>query len=100
METPSIHAESIVTARRDLPFSRLHDDLLALDAQKGYCYSMNASAAGVWELISQPITVRAICAALCATYTVDSETCLRDVVQFLSAMRDAGLIQLQEVAYG
>ena len=87
-----------MTSRRDLPFSLLHEDLLALDQQGGNCYAMNASAASVWELISPPMPVGAICTALCASYAVDRETCLRDVAQLLAAMRDAGLIELRDLS--
>jgi hypothetical protein len=45
-------------------FSQLDDELLAIDAQAGYCYSLNETAGRVWDLIATPMSLDAICAQL------------------------------------
>jgi len=98
MEPFPIDDQSIVTFRRDLTCSRLHDELLAMDAQAGYCYSLNSSATRIWELISEPEPIGGICNVLCAEFGVDRETCRRDLIEFLSDMQDAGLIKVEHGA--
>jgi Coenzyme PQQ synthesis protein D (PqqD) len=87
-------SRSIVSSATNIPFSRLDDDLLALDEQAGYCYSLNASAARVWELVATPTSVGSICDVLCTEFAVDRDTCLRDVCELLSALLEAGFIKV------
>jgi len=70
--------------------------MLAIDERAGFCYSMNLSAARVWELIVAPVAVADVCATLCNEFAVDRETCLRDVCEILSAMRVAGLVNVAD----
>ena len=70
--------------------------MLAIDQQAGFCYSMNLPAARIWELIPDPIAVGDVCDSLCREFAVDRATCLADVLQFLNAMLDAGLIQVTD----
>lgn len=98
VRSPSLDPRSIVSSATDIPFSRLHNEVLAIDQNAGYCYSLNASAARVWELILTPISVDSICVALCHEFAVDHETCLRDISDLLTAMRDAGLVKVTDAA--
>ena len=99
-QIPSLDPRSIVSSATDIPFSRLHDDILAIDQNAGYCYALNASAARVWDLILTPTSVGSLCAALCREFAVDRETCLRDVSDLLTALREAGLIKVTDAAVG
>jgi hypothetical protein len=85
---------TLVRRGKDVPFSQLDDELLAIDAQAGYCYSLNATAGHVWELIATPISLDAICAQLRREYTVDEQTCRREVTTLLQGLCDAGLVQV------
>jgi hypothetical protein len=96
MPTLKIHSGSLVCSAGDLPFSRLHDDLLAIDERVGYCYAMNSSAARIWELIPGPTKVSDICAVLCREFGVEEEKCREDVVDFLGALADAGLVRVAD----
>ena len=97
-QIPSLDPRSIVSSATDIPFSRLHDEILAIDQDGGYCYSLNASAARIWDLIVTPASVGVICAALCKEFAVDHATCLRDVSGLLTEMREAGLIKVTDAA--
>ncbi len=88
----------VVTCNAEIPSSRLDDDLLAIDQRAGYCYSMNDSAARIWELIATPKAVGDVCTALCQEFIVDRETCMRDLSEILSAMREAGLVSVVDAS--
>jgi hypothetical protein len=85
---------TILKRGKDIPFSQLDDELLAIDAQAGYCYSLNETAGRVWDLIVAPISLEAICAQLRREYAVDEATCHREVTALLQGLCDAGLVQL------
>jgi hypothetical protein len=85
---------TILKRSKDIPFSQLDDELLAIDAQAGYCYSLNETAGRVWDLIAVPMSLDAICAQLRREYAVDEPTCHREVTALLQGLCDAGLVQL------
>lgn len=90
---------AMVVQRRGAPlFTRLDDELLALDPAAGLCYSLNSTAARVWELIDSPTPVRVLCDELEREFAVDRPTAERDVVELLGRLRDAGLIEVGEGA--
>jgi hypothetical protein len=91
-----IHPKSIIIRTAEVLFSRLDEEMLAIDAQAGYCYSLNESAGLLWDLISAPTSVNEICTQLCTEYTVDENTCLNEVLTLLKDMLDAGLIQVKD----
>ena len=93
-----LNAGSLVSSNKEIVFSRLDDDLLAMDERAGYCYSLNVSAARVWELIRIPTSVEYLCLTLCSEFQVDPETCLRDVTELLAELREAGLIKISDAA--
>jgi hypothetical protein len=94
MSATKIHPLSVVCATNDLPFFRLHNDLLAIDERGGYCYSLNPSAARIWELIPKPTPVKDICAALYREFVVDEAKCQEEVMEFLGALAEAGLVKV------
>jgi hypothetical protein len=88
----------------DIFFTKADDEVLAIDEQAGYYYAMNETSSRIWELIAEPFdtaqgrpaTVEAICARLCQEFSVDAETCQREVIHLLNGLREAGLVQMDE----
>jgi len=95
MPTPILD-HSIVQRSKDIPFTKLDDELLAIDSDAEYCYSLNETAGRVWELIQSPIPVAKICAQLCSEYRVDPALCLQDVTALLEKLHKAGLVRSSE----
>jgi hypothetical protein len=89
-----IDERSVISRDTEIVFSRLDDDLLAMDERAGYCYSLNVSAARVWDLLLSPASVGWVCSVLCSEFQIDRDTCLRDISELLYAMLDARLIRV------
>ncbi len=96
MTATLLSAQTIVQRGKDLTFSNLDDELLAIDANAGYCYSLNESAGRVWDLIAASISVSAVCAQLCREYAVDEAACFSEVTALLQGLYDAGLVQIND----
>ena len=94
MESTRIHSGSIVQRARNILFSKLDDEMLAVDGEGGYCYSLNKSAGRVWELLAAPISVESVCELLCKDFDVDHETCERDVIELLQHLCEDGLVSV------
>jgi len=91
-----IKVNSVAKRTRNIVFSKLEDELLAVDGEAGNCYSLNETAGRIWELIDEPVPISEICAQLCSKYTVDWNTCERDVIELLQGLCAAGLVQCSD----
>lgn len=94
MRTEAIQPDYVISRSSNVEFSKLDDEMLAIDEQAEYCYALNEAASRVWELTATPISVGAVCARLCEEFVVDADTCFGDVVQLLEGLREAGLVQV------
>lgn len=75
-----------------VPFTRLDHELLAIDAQAGHLYSLNATGGRIWDALTGPMTIGELVDRLIATFDVDRATCERDVLALLGRLRDAGFV--------
>jgi Coenzyme PQQ synthesis protein D (PqqD) len=98
--TTPIQPATTFRRTKDIPFSQLDDELLAVDAAAGYCYSLNETAGRVWDLIATPLSLDAICAQLRREFAVDEQTCQSEVVALLEGLREAGLAQVNDAKSG
>ena len=96
MNIIQLHPGSRVQRSGSILFSKLDDELLAIDGQAGNCYSLNESAGSAWELLREPITVAAVCAQLRREYSVDPATCEGDILELLQNLLAAGLIEVRQ----
>jgi|ERR1039457_5042903 hypothetical protein len=96
MKSAKIKPDTIVSRAVDLPFTRLDEEMLAIDEKAGYFYSLNESAARVWELLDKPIPVSAVCNRLCEEYAVDEKSCLKDLLPLLQSLHDVGLLKVKD----
>lgn len=89
-----MHNATVIQRNPAILFSKLDDEYLALDAEAGFCYSLNLVSGHIWNLIEQPVTLAALCTQLQQDYRVDAATCQRDVSDVLAKLAKAGLVML------
>jgi len=68
------------------------DELLMMSAAEGKYFNLNDVGSRIWELLAQPISADGLVAALTAEYDADADTARAEVVEFLSALRERGLL--------
>lgn len=95
--TDEISPEALISRAEGVKFTRLDDEMLAIDSVSGYCYSLNATAGRIWALIEPPISVEDLCCRLQATYRVEAAVCRNDTVELLVELRDASLVKIDPV---
>jgi hypothetical protein len=88
-------AGAVVRRVERVDFRRLDDELIAIDANGGFCFSLNESAARVWESMAEPIAVAELCARARAGYAVGEAACEADVHDLLVQLRDVGLVEIE-----
>lgn len=72
------------------------EDVVALQAERGFAYGMEDVTAAVWRLLDQPRDLSSIVAALTAEYDVDPAQCREEIADLLSEMTGEGLIEEQQ----
>ena len=96
MISQNIHVESVVVRNADILFSKVDNELLAINVESGYCYSLNDTAGKIWAMIDAPISVAALSSRLCKEFSVDEETCLQDALELLRDLQKNGLVKVND----
>jgi hypothetical protein len=69
-------------------------ETVVLDMKSGMYYGMGAVAALIWSILDEPRSLDEIQAAVLAEYDIDQESCERDVIAFVDALKSAGLVEV------
>lgn len=77
---------------KEIIFSDLGEDVVALHIPKGQCYGMENVTAAVWKMLDRPTDVEEIVRRLGVLYDVDEEVCRSDVTALADQMESEGLI--------
>jgi hypothetical protein len=91
---PAPGLESVVQRVPHVRFEAFDDEMLAIDGEAGFCYSLNEVAGRVWQLIETPTTLREVCRQLSPHYAVDSATFQHDVVELVQQLKEYGLLRV------
>ena len=88
---PQLDANSVISRGAEHVETRAGDQTLMMSIQQGKYYSVDATAARIWELIEHPASISAIVEQLIAEYDVDPEECATQVRAFVGELIDNGL---------
>jgi Coenzyme PQQ synthesis protein D (PqqD) len=89
-----IDGDTVVMARKGISFVDIHDDVLGVDLEKGYCYSMNVSGNAIYKLMAEPISISKLCMRIQREFDVDDSTCTRQVLEFITKLSERDLIEI------
>jgi hypothetical protein len=93
-----IRMDSTVVVTKDQMSCGLDDEAVILSIQKGVYYSLNPCGNRIWSLIQKPVTVGKVRDTILAEFAVDKETCERDLLSLLGAMKEEGLVVFEDPA--
>lgn len=85
---------TVVKRHPSLLASQVNDDLVLFSAERGMYYGTQAVGGRIWSLIQDEVSVSGICDQLLAEFSVERETCERDVLQFLEQLETEGLVMV------
>jgi len=97
MKINPILSEMLVSRARTVTFDRIDQEYYAVDTEEGYFYNLNETGYRIWELLAAPQTVSALSAQLLAEYRIDADSCLAQVLQVLTKLQDADLVDVSNV---
>ncbi|MES2494670.1 MAG: PqqD family peptide modification chaperone [Pseudomonadota bacterium] len=68
------------------------EELLMMSTAEGKYFNLNDVGTRIWELLAQPVSADGLVAALTAEYAIDADTARAQVTEFLTALRERGLL--------
>ena len=72
----------------------VNGEAVVLHVPDAMYYSMDDVGAFVWQQIEQPLSVAELSARVAACYDVDDRQCEADVIEFLTSVHAAGLLEI------
>jgi hypothetical protein len=86
---------TLFKASKDQVSCELGEETVILQLKAGHYYGMDPVGSRIWQLIQEPKTTAQIITVLTAEYEVDPNTCQNDVSDYLKALLDNGLVEIQ-----
>ena len=71
----------------------LNDEVAILNLQSTLYFGLDEVGACVWQALEEPNRVDALCKAVASHFEVSETACEADVLTFLAALQEAGLIE-------
>jgi hypothetical protein len=80
------------TRKIDAISSKLQEEQVILDIEKGKYFSLNPVATLIWEILEQELSIESICEKLLDEYDVEPERCKQETNAYIQEMMKLGLI--------
>ncbi|MEP7359732.1 MAG: PqqD family protein [Anaerolineales bacterium] len=90
----ALDLSSVIQRVPHVRFEVFDDELLAIDGESGFCYSLNEVAGRVWQAIETPAALRDVCLQLAPQYAVDPATFQQDVTELVHKLLEYGLLRV------
>ena len=71
----------------------LEDEHVILDKTANEYYGLEEVSAFIWTLLENPMSLNDIVKNVCSNYDVQEDQCLTDCKEFLSQLKEKGLIE-------
>jgi hypothetical protein len=84
--------QTVYCRKPGLLIANLGQELAVLDMPHGSYLGFNATAAHIWRLLRDPLSLDRICAAMTREFDVGADICRAEVASLLDNLLAAGLI--------
>lgn len=89
LETKIVRAQGILA-------SAIDDEMVMANLKTDTYYGLDPVSTRIWQLIETPQALAAICETLVTEFTVDLETCQREVAAFVQELLDAQIATIAQ----
>lgn len=87
-----IDLNSEVSKNTEIIASKMDNEIVMMSIEKGNYYGLNEVGAEIWEKLTEPMTVNALCHKLMDEFEVGEDQCQSEVLAYLGKLQDEGLI--------
>lgn len=88
-----LDASSVFQRSTEQVSCNLDEEVAILDLEKSRYFGLAGVGAHIWLTLEKPCSVGEICSSVVDHFDVSPEACRDDVVQFLTSLQQAGLVQ-------
>ena len=94
MTSPTLTRETTVERHSSAVVGALPNETVLLRVDTGTTLRLNATAAWVWEQLSEPASLGALAERLAAHYSIDDERAAEDVRRLVADLAERGFVEL------
>jgi Coenzyme PQQ synthesis protein D (PqqD) len=91
-EAMPIELSTVVKQSKHQISCNLDDEVAILNLQSTVYFGLDKVGAYIWQALSEPRTVNELCKSVLDRYDIDEGRCHSDVIEFLTKLDEAGLI--------
>lgn len=90
----SLNLDSTVVRSTEIMAQEVDDELVMMHLETSQYLGLNPVGRRIWELTESPTSIGEICQQLASEYEVEMDVCQREVLAFLSDLRDSQVVAL------
>ena len=98
MTNHTLSTRSVVVVSPDQVSSDLAGETVLLSMIDAHYYGFAGVGSRIWELVTEPIAVSAVCAVITEEFDVAREHCEADVLRFVRELVAKGLLEVRDGA--
>lgn len=91
----TITGQTSVIRNASVLAAEVSGELVLMSVSQWHYFGLNSVAGDIWERLSSPFQVDALCQSLAADYDVDIEVIRRDVMELLEKLASRELIEVR-----
>jgi hypothetical protein len=91
MDSPAIDLKCRVVRSAEPISVKVMDGLVMLSLAGGRYFSLNSTAAAIWERLEKPATLAALCEEIAAEYNTSAQAVTPSVLNFIGLLVENGI---------
>jgi hypothetical protein len=90
----ALEPSTVVVRSHAVLANEIDGEAVMLSIENGKYYGLDGVGTDIWNLVSEPRSIGAICTELLDRYDVDAETCRNEVIEFLEVLVADGSVSV------
>lgn len=86
--------ESVIVQNKNMDVSDLNGEMVMMNLEKGEYFVLNDTGSRIWNIISEPKTIKQIVSELLEEYSIDDDICRDNVLEYLGKLYYAEIISV------
>lgn len=87
-----ITPETVFVRNENILSTSIDDEIGLMSVEKGKYYAMNTVGSDIWNILGKPTSLNELVSALTSEYNVDTDTCMKQVREYVIKLLDEGII--------
>jgi hypothetical protein len=94
MKSTLLEEGSVISVVEGQLASKVNNEVVILNLTSGIYFGLDHVGARVWEMLQQPRTFAALCAAIVREFDVEADRCAQDLSDLMGRMESEGIVRI------